>query len=283
MSLYTVARDDFKNAARSYIVLGVIGVFAALVGLIFVAEIDIYPHPYRVLFDVSFFIFLVFPLILAPLSYLAVAGDRERGTIKYALGLPNSRLEYVAGKLVSRLGVALAGTVAGVGVGYLIAVLTFDVAPSLERFLLFAAVSALYVVSLVGLYLGISTVTAKRSRAMLGVFAAYFVLVPVWFGFLPIIGLPALFELISDTFGVTISSSTQAMIQSLSPATAYLQSTDVVYHGVMNGQYPSIANAFPDSQTRFYQQFWFNSLVMVAWGVGTMVVGYLSFRRSELG
>mgnify|MGYP006281375169 FL=1 len=44
MSTYTVLRDDFRNARRSSVVLGVIGVFTVLTALVFVSEIDIYDH-----------------------------------------------------------------------------------------------------------------------------------------------------------------------------------------------------------------------------------------------
>src|SRR6056297_1270575 len=117
MSAYTVLRDDFRNARRSSVVLGVIGVFTALTALVFVSEIDIYDHAYRTLFDVTMLTGLVFPLIVAPLTYLSIAGDRSGGAMKYALGLPNSRLEYYAGKFASRAGVAVVAVVFAVVVG----------------------------------------------------------------------------------------------------------------------------------------------------------------------
>jgi ABC-2 type transport system permease protein len=284
VSLLTVARDDFTNARRSYAVLGVVGVLTALVALIFVAEIGVYDDPFRALFDVSFFLFLVFPIVLAPLTYLAIAGDRDGGAIKYAMGLPNSRAEYVFGKLVSRLGVTRAAVVLAVGVGFLVALATFVNAPDAVIFAKFAAVSLLFAFAFVGIYVGISAVTASRSRAMLGVFGAYFVLVPFWFGFLPVISLTELLGTLADVLGVTLSQNTTQFVQALSPATAYLYSTEVVYQSVLpSPTYQGMTATFADVPDEIYRQFWFNALVMFAWGAGSMLVGYLSFRRSELG
>jgi ABC-2 type transport system permease protein len=283
VSLYTVLRDDFTNARRSYAVLGVIGVLTALVALIFVSEISVYDHPYRALFDVLFFMFLVFPIILAPLTYLAVAGDRDSGAIKYAMGLPNSRAEYVFGKFLSRFAVAVAAVVLAVAVGFGIALATFEVSPDPVRFGTFLGVSLLASFAFVGVYVGISAMTTSRSRAMLGVFGAYFLFVPFWFGFLPVIGLPDLLSTVADLLGTSIAEDTQNFIRSLSPATSYLFSTEVVFRGLFPTPYEGLNAQLGNTPDKIYTELWFNSLVMVAWGAGSMLVGYLNFRRSELG
>ncbi|MEE6210708.1 ABC transporter permease subunit [Salarchaeum sp. III] len=282
MSVRTVARDDLKNAARSYVVLGVIGVFAALVALVFVSERNIYPDPYRTLFDVSFLTFLMFPLFVAPLSYLAVAGDRESGVVKYVLGLPNSRAGYVLGKFLSRVSVTIGAVVVALLVGFVVAFATFENAPSLGRFATFAGVSALYGVSLTGLFVGVSAATRRRSRAMLGVFGAYFLLVPFWFGGLPIVNIGTVLDAVATTFGTTVTESTRSFITALSPATAYLVATEPVYHGVVD-QYPTLASNFGGESTEIQNQLWFNVLVMLAWGALGLLAGYGAFRRSELG
>lgn len=280
MSVYTVARDDFKNARRSYVVLGVIGVFAAFVALIFASEVSVYDNPYRTLFDVSALVAFAFPLFLAPLAYLSITGDRESGAIKYAMGLPNSRGEYFLGKLCSRLGVGLAAVVLGVLVGFVIAFAAFTNTPEITRFLWFAALTLLFTFSFVGLFVAVSASTAKRSRAMLGVFGLYFLLIPFWFGFFPVISLQTLLESVASLLGFTISESTGATIAALSPATAYLDGTEVVYRGVIQGDRTLMMNFAGDE---FYNQLWFNALVMAAWGTLGLLAGFLKFRTSELG
>lgn len=283
MSFYTVLRDDFTNARRSYAVLGVVGVFTALIAFIILADSSHHPDPYRALFDAIFFVFLVLPIIVAPLAYLSIAGDRDDGAIKYVMGLPNTRAEYVLGKFASRFGVALGAVFVALTVGFVLAAATYTNFPDPMRFVRFAAVSGLCVFSFVGIYVGVSAVTASRSRAMLGVFGAYFLLVPFWFGFLPVIGLPALLDTAADLLGTSLTEDTRALVRSLSPATAYLFSTEFVFQGLFPTPYEAINQQLGIAPDKIYTELWFNSLVMFAWGAGSMVLGYLSFCRSELG
>ncbi|MFB6137385.1 MAG: ABC transporter permease subunit [Halobacteriaceae archaeon] len=283
MGVRTVVRDDLRNARRSWVVTGVVGVLAGLVALIFLSEASIYDDPYRTVFDVSFFLFLVGPLVLAPLTYLAVAGDRASGRLRYVLGLPNSRAAYLAGTLASRLAIAAAAVLVAVAVGFAVAAATFTSPPAVERFVAFAAVSVLYAASVVGVYVGVSAVTASRSRAMVGVLGAYFLLVPFWFGFLPVVSLTNVLGALTDLVGVTLSAQTRDLIRSLSPATAYLVSTEVVYHGVLGGPYESINENFVAQPDYLHREVWFAVLVMAVWGVGSVLAGYAAFVRSELG
>jgi ABC-2 type transport system permease protein len=292
VSTLTVARDDFTNTRRSYVVLGVVGVFSALVALILGADSGHHADAYRALFDVTFFSFFVLPIIIAPLTYLTIAGDRDGGAIKYAMGLPNTRSQYVLGKLLSRLSVGLAAVVVGTLVGFAVSLVTYANTPDPARFAAFAGVTLLFAFSFVGLYVGISAATTTRSRAMLGAFGAYFVLVPFWAGFLPVISLPGLIGAAADLLGVHVSQATQNLIRALSPGLSYLLSTEIIYEGVVD-TYPRLAQQFGQAgagssgggggRYPFAGELWFNALVMLGWGALSTVFGYLSFRRSELG
>lgn len=281
MGTYTVARDDFRNTRRSYVVLAVLGVFASLVGLIFVSEISIYDDAYRALFDVSALIAFVFPLFVAPLTYLAIAGDRSRGSIKYVLGLPNTRLEYFLGKYLSRASVAVAAVLLATLVGFAIASLKYTNGADPVRFGKFAGISALYTLSMVGIFLGLSAMMAGRSRAMFAVIGAYFLLVPFWFGLLPVVNVGTIIDTLASVLNVTVSESTREMIQILSPGTAYLQATEVVYSGVMD-QYPAFSTFHPESDF-LARETWVSVLVLIGWALVGPLVGYLKFRGSELG
>jgi len=280
MGIYTVARDDFRNARRSYIVLGVIGVFAGLMALIFFSEMTIYDEPYRTLFDAVAFVAFVFPLFLAPLCYLSIAGDRISGTITYVMGLPNRRWEYFAGKFLSRFGVAAAAVVLSTAVGFAISAATFVDFPDVERFLIFGGVSLLYALAFVSLFLAISAGAPSRSRAMFGALGAYFVLVLFWFGFLPFINLETALDTVADVPGITLSETTRTYIGFLSPATGYLQASKAVFAGVID-QYPAFQQFNTDDE--LYAELWFNAVVLLAWSAISLAVGYVSFERSELG
>jgi ABC-2 type transport system permease protein len=284
MSFGTVLRDDFKNTRRSYVVLGVIGVLAAFTGLIVYAVESNHADAFRSLFDVSFFFFLVLPLILIPLTYLSIAGDRERGSIKHTLGLPNSRAEYVFGKFVSRASVAVVAVLVATAIAAILGVALYTNPIDPIRFVRFAAVSALFVTSLTGIFVACSALTKRRSRAMFGVIFAYFVLGPFWFGFLPVVSLEAVVTFIDDVIGTDLAATALDNITFSSPITAYLAGLEPVYEGVIgNGEYPSIDRNYGGDGDQLYAKNWYSWLVMAAWGAIPLAVSYVRFRVAELG
>lgn len=280
MGVYTVARDDFTNARRSYIVLGVVGVFTLLVGLIFASESSIYDDPYRVLWDVSALVAFLFPLVLAPLVYLSIAGDRISGRIKFVMGLPNSRLEYFVGKFCSRFGTATAAIVLGVLVGFVIALASYTNTPDPGRFAIFAGVSLVYALTFTSIFVAISAATTSRARALFGALGAYFVLIVFWFGFFPVLRLETLLDALGSLLGTEISETTRSYLQVLSPGPAYFQATKPVYAGVLDSY-----EAFQQfgGSDELYDQPWFALLVMAGWTTVSLLIGYLAFDRSELG
>jgi ABC-2 type transport system permease protein len=284
VSFGTVLRDDFRNTRRSYVVLGVVGVLAAFTGLIVYAVESNHPDAFRSLFDVSFFFFLVLPLILIPLTYLSVAGDRERGSIKHTLGLPNSRAEYVLGKFVSRASVAIAAVVLSTAVAAVLGVALYTNPIDPMRFVWFAAVSSLFVASMTGIFVACSTLTKRRSRAMFGVIFAYFVLGPFWFGFLPIVSLETVITFIDDVIGTNLAETALNNITFSSPITAYLSGLEPVYEGVIGtGEYGSIDQNYGGQADALYTKNWYSWLVMAAWGAVAIAVSYVRFRVAELG
>jgi ABC-2 type transport system permease protein len=284
VSFTTILRDDFRNTRRSYVVLGVIGVLAAFVGLIVYSVESNHDDAFRALFDVSFFFFLVFPLILVPLTYLSIAGDRERGSIKHALGLPNSRAEYLFGKFVSRAAVAVAAVLVATAVAAVLGLALYTDPIDPVRFAWFAAVSALFVASLAGIFVACSALTSRRSRAMFGVIAAYFVLGPFWFGFLPVVSLQAVVDTLADLLGTSVSEETFAYIQFSSPTTAYLAGLEPVYDGIIgSGEYPRIDQNYGGDSDELYAKSWYNWLTMTAWAAVALGLSYARFRVAELG
>lgn len=281
MGVATVLRDDLRNVHRSYVVLGVICAFAVIVGLIFAAEMDVYDDAYRTLFDVSVFVAFVFPLFVAPLTYAAIAGDRAGGSIKYFLGLPNNRFAYFLGKYISRVTVAVTAVLVGTLVGFVVAAATFDQGADPIRFLKFTGASALYAVAIAATFVGLSALTVRRSRAMVAVLGAYFVLAPFWTGFLPVFRLTTLLDTIESVLGITVAESSRALIASLSPTAAYFGVTETVYAGVFD-RYPVFGNFNPENELLAHEP-WFTALVLIGWATIVPLAAFLVFRDSELG
>jgi ABC-2 type transport system permease protein len=152
------------------------------------------------------------------------------------------------------------------------------------RFVWFAAVSALFVVSMTAIFVAISTLTKRRSRAMFGVIGAYFVLGPFWLGFFPVVSLSTVIQTVTDLVGVSVSETTIEYIQSSSPTTAYLNGLEPVYDGVIgNGEYPSIDGNYGGSSDELYAETWYGWLVMAVWGGVALGLSYVRFRAAELG
>ncbi len=282
MSLTTVVRDDFRNARRSLVVLGVVAVLSAFVALIVYSDAAHHADAYRSLFDVSFFFFLVFPLVLIPLTYLSIAGDRERGSVKHTLGLPNTRAEYVLGKFLSRAGVAVAAVAVATLVAVVVGLGFYDEPLQVERFLTFGAVTALFVVSMAAIFVACSAVTSRRSRAMFGVIVAYFLLGPFWFGFMPVVSLQTVVDFLAGLVGASVTTEQFRYIQFSSPTTAYLAGLEPVYEGVA-GEYGAISTQYGGTNDELYAQTWYNWATMAAWAGVTLAVSYARFRVAELG
>lgn len=282
MSLATVARSDFRSVRRSSVVVGVGLAFVGMVGLVFLGSSSVHPDPVRTTWGLSALVVWVFPLLIAPLAYLAVAGDRSRGSITYHLGLPNSRGEYFLAKYVSRAGTAAVTMVAGVLAAVVVAAVTYENPPALGRFLVFGVLATLFALAMAGLFVAVSASVASRSRAMFGVFGAYFLLAAFWVGFLPVLNLGTVLDAVASVPGVTVSDSARAFAAALSPAGAFFNLLpELVWADVLT-EYDAFAQ-FADRPAYLAFEPWFNLLVLAAWTVGAPALGYLRFRGAELG
>ncbi|WP_459194931.1 ABC transporter permease [Halosimplex sp. J119] len=282
MSAVTVARADLLSIRRSSVVVGVVATFALVVGLAFLGSSEVHPHPVRTTWGFTALVAWGFPLLLAPLTYLAIAGDRSRGSITYHLGLPNSRAEYFAGKYATRAAVAVVTMVLGVVVAFAVAVATYEHAPDPARFLTLGALSTLFALSMVGIFVAMSAVATSRSRAMIGVLGAYFLLSAFWIGPLPALNLETVLDALASIPGVTISESARALIGALSPAGAFFNTLPRLVWADAPGQYEVFAQFDGDSEYLGHKA-WFNVLTMAIWVVAAPLAGYLRFRGAELG
>ncbi|MFD1526584.1 ABC transporter permease, partial [Halolamina salina] len=93
-------------------------------------------------------------------GYLAIAVEREDGTITDRLGLPDSRLAVVAGKLLSRGVTVVLGLGAGFAVALGLAIATFgSVDPGV--FARFVAISTVFALANAAVAVGLSAVAAS--------------------------------------------------------------------------------------------------------------------------
>lgn len=121
-----IARHDFVNVRRSRLLWGVIVAYALFTVLLTVAQnaSDI-TSATELLVGVTGITAVVLPVVAIVAGYLAIAGERESGTITLRLGLPDSRLAVVAGKLVSRGATVALGFGVAFGIAFGLAFVLF--------------------------------------------------------------------------------------------------------------------------------------------------------------
>lgn len=127
---------------------------------------------------------VVVPLVSLIASYGAVVRERETGSVRFLLGLPNSRDGVYVGKLCSRTAAIVTPLVVGVGLTGVVVALTVDPgslrAGGLVRLLGVAVVTLPYVFLFVGIGLTASAYADSSSRAVAAVIAVFVLLRIGW-------------------------------------------------------------------------------------------------------
>ncbi|MXR42828.1 ABC transporter permease subunit [Halobaculum sp. WSA2] len=185
MSLEAVARKDFQDAVRSRWLLGLTAFFVLLVSVVVYL---VRPGEGQTLstsallgsvFIRDALVTTLIPLIALVVSYNAVVGERESGSLKLLLALPHSRADVVFGKVVGR-----AGAIAvPVSVGFLLPGLVAAIGPLSLRpgtFIGYILLTLLLSAAFVAIAVGFSSAVASNRLAIGGAVGLYFLFVPLW-------------------------------------------------------------------------------------------------------
>lgn len=280
--MYTVARDDFRNSAKSYLIIGLVMAFFGLTAFIFISEMSIYDYPLRTLWDVQQAVILIEPILVAALCYQAIVGDRISGRIKFFVGLPNTRAEYFAGKVLARGGFVIAATVGSLIVGYGISIVAFAKSPNLMRFTLFAGSTALFLFAFASIFIAISASVNSRPAAMLGSFGIYFILIPFVLGIAPYMNLETLLEAIGNIVGAPVTKQMENFVRSLTPYPAYGGINTGTVFAAITDQYKHLPHPSPSERQQLHAQMWFDLLVLIGWILVPLVLGFSRFRNEDL-
>lgn len=273
MSTLDVAKKDFLDVRRSKIVWFVGGLYAFFMVLIFYFGQSGIPNPdvKNALWNLTGTGAMFIPLIALVSAYLAIAGERESGSIKYLLSIPNSRRDVVLGKYLTR---TIFVAISILGAFLLGAVLTLLWYPSLEAdiFVGIAVLTVLYVLTYVAVAIGISAATASRSRAMGGAIGFFFVTnVLNLFGPLRL----AIDYVFNDLAGLDITANQILFVQSvISPTAAYVNSTGLVF-----------PTGFRDirADLPWYLEGEVMIVILLAWLIVPIALGMWQFERADLG
>lgn len=290
-NLTAIARRDFLDARRSKLVWGVFSLYGIIALLIFVGPTLVADGvaSFNIISLVSSLGLFLLPFIALVAGYLAIAGERENGTVNFLLGLPNTRKEVVLAKFLSRGGLMLAATTFVFVIGVAVAATQYA-EPQLGLFAPTLAFTALLVLVMVSVAVGISAMTGSRSSAMAGAVGFYFVTIP--FNLVPTISIPGLIRYVTnDLLGMALEGDVFRFIQAaISPAMAYQRGLQVVTQRMYLNRYATDlpAEAKASALERINDQAWFLApevmvAIMLVWLVVPLAVGYWRFKGAELG
>jgi ABC-2 type transport system permease protein len=277
MSWRIVARREFADAVQSRLLWGLVAIVAVMVALTSAVPLLLPGADASALVGLgaaSEFAAMLVPIVALVAAYLAIAGERESGSLRLLLALEPNRLRIVLGKFVGRSAVV----VAGLGVGFLLAsAVTWAVYGTLPV-VAFLAVLALTVglgVVFVGLAVGISAATGTRARAMTVGIASY-------------LGLALLWDLIPQGAHLVVEGGPPAetvpgwflLLEGLSLSGAY----SALVTRVLSASDPSIPGPTDllGGPAPTYLAWWVFALLLIVWTVVPLAAGYWAFARADL-
>jgi len=287
MSWRAVAEKDFRDAIRSRLLIVLTALFALFsAGAAYlVTEID---PPGQAAFtgEVTTVLLITglvsatavfIPIVSIAVAYRSLAGERDSGSLKLLLSLPNSRLDIVLGKFLGRSGVVAVALLVGFAVGIVVTAALADAFSPLE-YVVFVVISMLFAFVFVAITVGISAFTSSTSRAAYGAFGLFVVFQFLWGALARGVAYAAngfSFEGIEE--GDAVFNLFQ-FLTALDPTAAYRQGTLWVVRRLdESGELDEAAAELP-----FYLQDWFGFVIMALWIVLPLAVGYARFESSDL-
>lgn len=295
MSWTGLARKDFEDVIRSWLLWAVVLVFVAINGLLAISAaisgtedadaVGVYD-----LFQ-TFAGELLIPLAALMIGYMAIAGERQSGSLRILFGLSFDRDDVLFGKLASRVLAITVATLVLLGVTALL-IMGFT-SIDLSQFLQVAALTILYAAAFTAIAVSISALSDSRAKAMGGAVGIYVVFVMLWDA-----AVALLFRATQGQFPGLEAPAWYFFLKRLNPMTAYRESMTVILDQYQWGLIGSgIVEDIPEEEFTgeslrlsnrvagelpFYLSGWFSGVILLGWIVLAVGVAYWSFMRADL-
>lgn len=278
MTWRDVARRDLLSEWRSRLVpavfLALLAFSAGTLAVLLALDSEFTPPPAQsqAVLVVGSVLSLFVPLLALVATYAALVGERTSGSVRFLLGLPNSRLDAFAGKYASRGGLVLASLVVGFGLGAVPLLAGFrEVAPG--EFALVGLATLVYALVFVGLGLAVSALFSTDTRAVAGAIGVFLLFRVGW----P--GMQALALRQFTPRDEYVRPAWYFLLGRVNPINAYVATTvpfvheDPLFHPLLTTT---------DGVETVYRSPAFAAAVLLAWAVVAPVLGYLRFRGIDL-
>lgn len=306
MSWQAVARKEFRDAIRSRWLHGSTLFFALFLGgaaaLFFGVLLG--PSSRQVsnlfgffaslgVFSFSFpgLLALILGFVALSTSYGSIVEERESGSIKLLLSLPNSRLDAVVGKLIGRSTVVVVALLVGFLVTFVVLVAT-GTRLELGSFVPQVALTVLLGIAFVSIGLSLSALADSNREATLATMGLYLVFAVLWGSISE--GIPKLLNYAADQIGMGGVSELARVklgvfLKYLNPLKTYETLAAQLYYQPAQARLVSttfgeraVLAPVLEGSLPFYFSGWFLFLLLLAWIVVPAAVGYWAFERTDL-
>ncbi len=277
MSWRVIARREFDDSVRSRLLWGLVAVVALMIALTSIVPLAIPAMDASALMGLgaaSEFAAMLVPIVALVAAYLAIAGERESGSLRLLLGLEPTRRRVVLGKFLGRAAVVAVGLAIGFVRASALSWVVYGGLP-VGAFLAVLALTVGLGVSFVGIAVGISAATPTRARAMTLGIASY-------------LGLALLWDLLPQGAHLVVEGSPPGgsvpawflFLEGLSPSGAY----SALVTRALSGADPALPGpeVLLGGPVPVFLEWWGFVLVLVAWTVVPLLGGYWVFERADL-
>lgn len=278
MSLVAIAKKEFKDSIRSYSLITLIALFSVFAGGL--AFIQWIPPIYRTGSSETSTLALLnsmrqptvffIPMIGLAVGYGAIAAERQSGSLRLLLSLPNSRADVVFGKFIGQTLVVVVSILIGYTLAGTIALLTYE-SFDVGVFVLYTGLTALYGTVYIALAIGVSSLMKSREKALVGASAAYVLFIVGWDLLLLILQLLI--------YGPTVPDGGLPgwfwFIGLVNPSAAFMWATRAVIPAYRELTFYPAPNAL-------FLQEWVGFPLLLLWGLVPLGFGYYRFRKAHL-
>lgn len=285
MSWQAIAKKDFQDSVRSRVLWGIIVLFTLLIGGVAYLVVDsgFGEADQQVAEALVTGVFGLIVLFFVPITGLfisikSVVRERDSGTINLLLSLPHTRSEMILGKFLGRAAVMTATIV----VGFIPALGLLLVRTELSPGVLFAflVVTILFGLMFVGIGVGFSALFNSETQGTVGGIVIFFGLY-LWQTVTSLLLGLADIELpeFATRFGLT--QMFQDLFGSISPSGRGFGAPSTVTSTTITNPDVGVRIVYPDS-VAFYMQNWFVFIILAAWIVVPLAIGYARFSKIDL-